>query len=103
MAVRDLRVYAQAARGRIAHYRDSSGLEVDAIIERGDGAWIALEIKLGGDTAIDSAARSLLKLRDTVEERHVGAPANLVVVTATGYGYRREDEVLVVPLTALGP
>lgn len=103
MAVRDLRVYAQAARGRIAHYRDSSGLEVDAIIERGDGAWIALEIKLGGDTAIDSAARSLLKLRDTVQPRHVGDPANLVVVTAAGYGYRRDDGVLVVPLTALGP
>lgn len=103
MAVRDLRVYAQAARGRIAHYRDSSGLEVDAIVERGDGAWIALEVKLGGDTAIDSAARSLLKLRDTVQPRHVGAPANLVVVTATGYGYRRDDGVLVVPVTALGP
>lgn len=103
MAVRDLRVYAQAVRGRIAHYRDSSGLEVDAIVERGDGTWIALEVKLGGEAAIDSAARSLLKLADTVEHRHVGPPANLVVVTATGYGYRRDDGVLVVPLTALGP
>lgn len=103
MAVRDLRIYAQAARGRIAHYRDSSGLEVDVIIERGDGAWIALEIKLGGDAAIEAASESLLKLRDTVEQRQVGPPANLVVVTATGYGYRREDGVLVVPLTALGP
>ena len=27
----------------------------------------------------------------------------LVVLTATGYGYRRDDGVLVVPLTALGP
>ncbi len=102
MVVRDLRVYAQPARGRIAHYRDSSGLEVDVIIERGDGAWVALEIKLGGEAAVDSAAKSLLKLRATVEERHVGPPANLVVVTATGYGYRREDGVLVVPVTALG-
>ncbi len=31
------------------------------------------------------------------------APANLVVVTATGHGYRRDDGVLVMPLTALGP
>ena len=87
----------------LAHYRDSNGLEVDAIIERGDGAWIALEIKLGGDAAIDSAAKSLLKLSGTVEHRHIGAAANLVVVTAAGYGYRRDDGVLVVPLTALGP
>ena len=103
LAVRDLRIYAQASRGHLAHYRDSNGLEVDAIIERGDGAWTALEIKLGGDAAIDSAARSLLKLRDTVEQRHIGPPANLAVITATGYGYRRHDGVLVVPLTALGP
>ena len=38
-----------------------------------------------------------------MEQRHIGPPANLVVVTATGYGYRREDGVLVVPLTVLGP
>ena len=127
LAVRDLRIYAQANRGRIAHYcddwpftvisvqlmqanrgriahyRDSNGLEVDAIIERGDGAWIALEIKLGGEVAIDNAAKSLLKLRDTVEDRQVGAPSNLVVLTATGYGYRRDDGILVMPLTTLGP
>ena len=70
---------------------------------RSRGAWTALEIKLGGGAAIDSAARSLLKLRDTVEQRHIGPPANLAVITATGYGYRRDDGVLVVPLTALGP
>ena len=57
----------------------------------------------GGKTAVDHAAKSLLKLRDTVEDRHVGAPANLAVVTAAGYGYRRNDGVLVAPLTALGP
>ena len=66
---------------------------------RSRGAWTALEI----GAAIDSAARSLLKLRDTVEQRHIGPPANLAVITATGYGYRRDDGVLVVPLTALGP
>ena len=103
LAVRDLRVYAQSVRARLAHYRDSNELEVDAIIERSDGAWIAAEIKLGGQAAIDAAAASLLKLRSVVDERHVGAPANLVVVTAVGYGYRRDDGVLVVPLSTLGP
>ena len=103
LAVRDLRVYAESSRSHLAHYRDSSGLEVDIIIERGDGAWIALEIKLGGEAAIEHAAKSLRKLRDTVSDRHVGGPSNLVVVTATGYGYLRKDGVQVVPLTALGP
>ena len=103
LVIRDLRVYAESSRGHIAHYRDSSGLEVDVIIERGDGAWIALEIKLGGETAIEQAAKSLLTLRRTVSDRRIGDPSNLVVVTATGYGYRRPDGVQVVPLTALGP
>ena len=103
LAVRDLRVYAQAARARLFHYRDSSGLEVDAIIERSDGAWIAAEIKLGGEDAIDAAAASLLKLRSVVDDGDVGAPEDLVVVTAAGYGYRRDDGVLVAPLATFGP
>lgn len=60
-------------------------------------------MKLGGEDAIEAAARSLIELRDVVDARHVGSPANLVVITAVGYGYRRNDGVLVVPLTALGP
>lgn len=103
LVVRDLRIYAQASRGHLAHYRDSSGLEVDIIIERGDGAWIAVEVKLGGEEAIEDAAKSLIKLRETVDDRQIGPPANLVVITAVGYGYRRDDGVLVAPLTALGP
>ncbi len=103
LAVRDLRIYAERGRSHLAHYRDSHGLEVDIIIERGDGAWIALEIKLGGEAAIEHAAKSLSKLRNTVSDSRIGDPSNLVVVTATGYGYRREDGVQVVPLTALGP
>ncbi len=103
LAVRDLRIYSQSAKARLAHYRDSNDLEVDAIIERSNGAWVAAEIKLGGRDAIDAAAASLLKLRSVVDERHVGEPADLVVVTAAGYGYRRDDGILVVPLTTLGP
>ncbi len=103
MVVRDLRVYAQTGHGRVAHYRDSSGLEIDAIIERRDGAWIAIKIELGGEAAIEAAAAALLKLRHRVDHRHVGAPSNLVVITAAGFGYRRPDGVLVVPITALGP
>ena len=33
MVVRDLRVYAQAMGGRVFHYRDNTGLEVDAIVD----------------------------------------------------------------------
>ena len=103
LVVRDLRIYAQAVGGHLTHYRDSNGLEIDVIVERRDGSWLAVEVKLGGEQAIEQAAQSLRKLRDTVDHESVGAPSDLVVVTAGGYGYRRDDGVVVLPITVLGP
>ena len=103
LAIRDLRVYAQTFGGQLAHYRDSNGLEVDAIVERRDGSWLAIEIKLGGASAIDHAAKSLLKLADTVNVSRAHGPSKLVILTATGYGYDRPDGTTVIPITALGP
>jgi uncharacterized protein len=101
MVVRDLRVYAQANDARILHYRDNTGLEVDAIIETADGRWAALEIKLGTGQ-VDDAASNLLKFADRVDTRKCGEPALLGVIIGVGYGYRREDGVAVVPIGALG-
>ena len=104
LCVRDLRVYCQALRAELSHYRDNTGLEVDAIIRRRNGEWIAVEIKLGGRAAIEAAAAALTKLRDhRIDSTQVGAPRRLVVVTATGFAYERTDGVAVVPITALGP
>ncbi len=49
LVVRDLRVYAQAADARVFQYRDSGGLEVDAVVEAYDGRWAAFEVKLDCD------------------------------------------------------
>ena len=48
LVVRDLRVYASVHDGEVLHYRDNTGLEVDAIVENGAGEWLAAEVKLGG-------------------------------------------------------
>ena len=98
--IRDLRVYAQALRGRVAH-RDNTCLEVDAIVETESGTWGALEIELGGHR-IDEAAASLLKFVDRVDIEQTGRPACLVVVTGTGYAYGRSDGVTIVPIGTLG-
>ena len=104
LVLRDLRVYAGACDGEVYHYRDNTGLEVDAVVETAAGEWLAAEAKLGGDKAIDTAARSLLKLRSRVDTDAVGEPAKLMVITAVGgYCYDRPDGVAVVPITALGP
>ncbi len=103
LVVRDLRIYAEPLRASVFHYRDNTGLEVDAIVERPDGSWIAAEVKLGGERAIEAAVCSLLRLQERVNTDHIGQPARLLVVTATGYPYTRPDGVSVIPLTALGP
>ncbi len=100
LAVRDLRVYAQALDAQVFAYRDETGLEADAIVEMPDGRWAAFEVKLG-QREIDSAAEHLLRLRARVDTDTAGEPVALVVVTATGYGYVREDGVRVVPIGAL--
>jgi len=102
LVIRDLRIYAQHAGRRVKHYRDESGLEVDAIVE-GRGAWGAFEVKLGGTQAIDAAATTLVKFARKIDTDKVGEPATLAVIVATGYGYVREDGVQVIPIGALGP
>jgi uncharacterized protein len=102
LAVRDLRVYAQAADARVLQYRDSHGLEVDAIIEIADGRWAAFEIKLG-QGQIDTAATNLQRFAAQIDIKRCGSPAALGVIVATGYGYRREDGIAVIPIGALGP
>ena len=103
LAVRDLRVYAEAASATVHHYRDSNGLEVDAVVDGGFGRWAAFEVKLAsaGDV-LDRAAATLLKFADTVDAQSSGAPKALVVLTAGTYAYTRPDGVAVVPLAALG-
>ena len=103
MVIRDLRIHAQPLDARIEHYRDSNGLEVDAIVNRQDGSWGAFEIKLGGKTAIEEAAASLLRFARQIDTSRTGEPAFLGVVTASGYGYQREDGIQVLPIGALGP
>ena len=100
LVVRDLRVLSQPLGGSVLHYRDNKGLEVDAIVELADGRWAAFEIKLG-QTAIDQAATSLSKFRDVVDIERRGEPAVLGVITATGYGYVRDDGIAVIPIGTL--
>jgi hypothetical protein len=102
LVVRELRIYAQAMDASVFHYRDSTDLEADAIVERRDGAWAAFEAKLG-QGAIDRAAESLLRVAARVDPERHGKPAVLAVITGWGYGYRRPDGVAVIPIGALAP
>ncbi|MDR1151861.1 MAG: ATP-binding protein [Bifidobacteriaceae bacterium] len=100
-AIHDLRVYASALRGRVSHYRDSNGVEADAVVELPDGTWAAFEVKLGFG-ATDDAAASLARFAATIDSGRVGPPAALTVITASGIAHTRPDGIHVVPLACLG-
>ena len=103
-AVRDLRVYADSMGGVVKHYRDNAGLECDAVVHLEDGRWGGIEIKLGGDDLINDGAESLKRLRDKiVEKSDEKAPSFLLVLTAVGGAYKREDGVFVAPINLLRP
>ena len=102
LAVRDLRIFADVLDGRLYHYRDSSGLECDTVLHRRNGTYALIEIKLGGEKAIEEAADSMKQLAETIDHTRMPQPAFLMVLTAVGpYAYRRPDGVFVVPITCL--
>lgn len=103
-AVRDLSIYASYLGGTLKHYRDNAGLECDAILLLEDGRWGAIEIKLGGEKLIDEGAASLKRLKNKIAEKsNEKIPSFLLVLTAVGGAYQREDGVWVAPINMLKP
>jgi len=100
LVIKDLRIYADAGNGKVFHYRDSRGLEVDAIVEYPDGTWGAFEIKLGIGAA-GEAANNLLKFAAKIDTDKTKAPSALTVITGNGFAHHRPDGVNVVPFSAL--
>lgn len=105
MAVRDLRIYADALGGDVFHYRDSTGLECDAVIHRHDGTYGLIEIKLGGPDNIEKGIDTLNQLEEKLDTTKMKKPSFKMVLTAVGNiaGRRLNDGVYVVPLGCLKP
>lgn len=94
-----IRVFAQAAEGRVGHLRTKGGRrEVDLIIERNDQRVVAAEVKLAR-TIDDADVQHLHWLRGQLGDDLLDA----VVVTTGPYAYRRPDGIAVVPAALLGP
>lgn len=98
MAIRDIRIYADTLDGKVYHYRDSTGLEIDAIVELPDESWAAFEIKLGSTKSIDAAANNLRKLLARLTPEKAAQCASLNVLIAGTSSYTRKDDVNVVSL-----
>ena len=104
LAIRDLRVYADAVGGEVRHYLDRNGLECDAVISDEDGNYGLIEIKLGGEPLIEKGADALNKLVSKIDTDRMNPPAFKMVLTSVGdYAYTRKDGIIVCPIGALKP
>lgn len=102
LVVRDLRVYAEALDGSLYHYRDSSGLECDAVLHRRNGSYALLEVKLGGAERIEEGASNLVALANKIDTGKMQVPSFMAVVIGVGqYAYQRKDGVYVIPVGCL--
>ena len=95
---RDLRIYAESLDAKLYHYRENStGLEVDAIVEIADGEYGAIEIKLGSNQE-EEAAKNLKKFYDSVDVK----PKFMCIICGLYDAIvKRPDGIYVIPITAL--
>ena len=102
LAVRDLRVFAEALDGHLYHYRDSEGLECDTVLHRRNGSYALLEVKLGGEKLINDGAENMIKLANNIDTNRMPLPSFMAVIVGVGkFAYRRKDGVYVIPIGCL--
>jgi len=97
----DLKMYARANDANIFHYRDSAGLEIDAIVQQNGGNMAAFEVKLGVGM-IEEAAHKLLKFNSIIDSEKTSKPVSLNIITGTGMSFTRVDGINVISIASLG-
>lgn len=101
MAVRDLSIYANSFNGELKHYRDSNGLEVDAILKLNNGEYGAIEIKIASDKNIKDGISSLNRFEKKMKESNLKLPAFKMILTSHGHS-KKEGDIYIVPISMLG-
>ncbi len=107
LCIRDLKIYSSAFDGDLSYYHDRYGLEADAVLHLNDGRYALIEFKLG-ESEIEMGAKHLCKIEKLVQEYNekekqckLKLPTLKIIITATQYGYKRDDGVFVVPIGCL--
>jgi uncharacterized protein len=86
----------QPTSTQVGHWRTHDGDEVDLVLERDDGAVVAIEVK-AGERVRNADFRSLRKLREALGERFLGG----VVLHLDPRGYTIEDRLHALPVDRL--
>ncbi len=107
LCIRDLKIYSSGMNGELSYYHDRYGLESDAVLHLKDGRYALIEFKLG-IKEIDTGAKHLCEIEKLISEynqKEKQVPLRLpdlkLIITATEYGYKRDDGVYVIPIGCL--
>ena len=100
-AVRDLSVYAESLGAELKHYRDASGLEVDAIVRLPNGEYGAVEIKLASNKNISDGIDSLNTFSQKMRDNGLKEPLFKMVLTSHGCSKKTEEGIYIVPINLL--
>ena len=98
---RDLKIYMEYLDGSLYHFRDNTtGLEVDSILEFRDGEYAAVEIKLGFNQ-VEDAKKSLISFYNNMIKK----PKFMCIVVGFTDVIARDPDtgIYIVPVTALKP
>lgn len=96
---RDLRIYIESLDGKLYHYRNNTtGLEVDAIVELPNGDFGAIEIKLGSNY-IEEAKKNLLKFTKEIKTQ----PKFMCIICGIWDAIVKDPGtgIYIIPITAL--
>lgn len=101
MVIHDLRAYLEETGAQLWHYKDETGLAIDAIIQYPDGRWAALQTSLGDHHVVD-ADIALETLRDDrLDLGQVGQPRFLAVITGGTHATTTRNRTHTIPLATL--
>lgn len=101
MVIHDLRVYLEGTGAKLYHYRDETGLAIDAIIEYPDGRWAALQASLGDHHALDAELALHTLCDDRLDLDKVGQPRFLAVITGGTLATTTRSRTHTIPLATL--
>ena len=107
LVIRDLKVYSAKLGGQVSYYHDRYGLEADAVLHLEDGRFALIEIKLGqseiekGIENLNEIERLIVKHNETETQNKLRLPDLKLIITGTELGYKREDNIYIVPIGCL--
>lgn len=101
MVIHDLRVYLEGTGAQLYHYKDETGLAIDAIIHYPDGRWAALQTSLGDHHVADAENALHTLLDDRLDLDQIGQPRYLAVITGSTHATTTRNRTHTIPLATL--